>query len=61
MATANASAYPLAGPTVNGSTITVDTMLNQPTHITPSHTRTICNRQKPYRPRERAYLYQYFK
>ena len=34
MATANASAYPLAGPTVNGSTITVETMLNQPTRIT---------------------------
>ena len=30
----NASAYPLAGPTVNGSTITVETMLNQPTRIT---------------------------
>lgn len=30
----NASAYPLAGPTVSGSTITVETMLNQPTRIT---------------------------
>ena len=30
----NASAYPLAGPTVSGSTITVDTMLQQPTRIT---------------------------
>jgi hypothetical protein len=34
MATANQSAYPLAAPTVNGSTITVETMLNQPTRIT---------------------------
>lgn len=34
MATLNASAYPLAAPTVNGSTITVETMLNQPTRIT---------------------------
>lgn len=33
MATSNASAYPLAGPTVSGSTITVETMLNQPTRI----------------------------
>ncbi|OZD48642.1 hypothetical protein CH252_19130 [Rhodococcus sp. 06-1477-1B] len=30
----NASAYPLAAPAVNGSTITVETMLNQPTRIT---------------------------
>ncbi|QOC26049.1 hypothetical protein IC744_06755 [Microbacterium hominis] len=30
----NAAAYPLAGPTVSGSTITVETMLNQPTRIT---------------------------
>lgn len=30
----NASAYPLAAPTVAGSTITVETMLNQPTRIT---------------------------
>ena len=34
MATQNAAAYPLAGPTVSGSTITVETMLNQPTRIT---------------------------
>ena len=26
----NAAAYPLAAPTVNGSTITVETMLAQP-------------------------------
>lgn len=31
---ANASAYPLAGPVVSGSTITVEMMLNQPTRIT---------------------------
>lgn len=30
----NAAAYPLASPTVSGSTITVETMLNQPTRIT---------------------------
>ena len=30
----NAAAYPLAAPTVSGSTITVETMLNQPTRIT---------------------------
>jgi hypothetical protein len=30
----NASAYPLAAPTVSGSTITVETMLAQPTRIT---------------------------
>lgn len=30
----NAAAYPLATPTVSGSTITVETMLNQPTRIT---------------------------
>lgn len=34
MPTLNASAYPLAGPTVSGSTITVEQMLNQPTRIT---------------------------
>ena len=34
MATQNASAYPLAAPTVSGSTITVEQMLNQPTRIT---------------------------
>ncbi len=34
MATQNAAAYPLAAPTVSGSTITVETMLNQPTRIT---------------------------
>lgn len=34
MATLNAAAYPLAAPTVSGSTITVETMLNQPTRIT---------------------------
>lgn len=34
MATLNASAYPLAAPTVSGSTITVEQMLNQPTRIT---------------------------
>ncbi len=34
MPTPNAASYPLAGPTVNGSTITVETMLNQPTRIT---------------------------
>lgn len=34
MPTQNAAAYPLAGPTVSGSTITVETMLNQPTRIT---------------------------
>lgn len=34
MATSNASAYPLAAPTVAGSTITVEQMLNQPTRIT---------------------------
>ncbi|MDR2294692.1 MAG: hypothetical protein LBE05_05760 [Microbacterium sp.] len=31
---ANSAAYPFAAPTVNGSTITVETMLNQPTRIT---------------------------
>jgi hypothetical protein len=30
----NAAAYPLAAPTVSGSTITVETMLQQPTRIT---------------------------
>lgn len=30
----NAAAYPLAAPTVNGSTITVETMLQQPIRIT---------------------------
>lgn len=34
MATLNASAYPLAAPTVSGSTITVEQMLNEPTRIT---------------------------
>lgn len=34
MPTSNASAYPLAAPTVAGSTITVEQMLNQPTRIT---------------------------
>ncbi|MBD8218207.1 hypothetical protein IFU40_06115 [Microbacterium sp. CFBP 13617] len=34
MANANATAYPFAAPSVNGSTITVETMLNQPTRIT---------------------------
>lgn len=34
MATANSTAYPLAAPVVNGSQITVQTMLNQPTRIT---------------------------
>lgn len=34
MPTLNAAAYPLAAPTVSGSTITVETMLNQPTRIT---------------------------
>jgi hypothetical protein len=34
MATTNASAYPLAAPTINGSAITVDQMLQQPTRIT---------------------------
>lgn len=34
MATQNAAAYPLAAPIVNGSTITVETMLAQPTRIT---------------------------
>ena len=34
MATSNPAAYPLAGPQVSGSTITVETMLNQPTRIT---------------------------
>lgn len=34
MATLNAAAYPLASPIVNGSTITVEMMLNQPTRIT---------------------------
>jgi hypothetical protein len=34
MATSNPAAYPLAAPTVAGSTITVETMLNQPTRIT---------------------------
>ena len=33
MATANSTAYPLAAPVVNGSQITVQTMLNQPTRI----------------------------
>ncbi|MDF2554135.1 MAG: hypothetical protein K0R60_30 [Microbacterium sp.] len=32
--TQNASAYPLGAPVVNGSTITVETMLQQPTRIT---------------------------
>lgn len=31
---ANPTAYPLGGPTVTGSTITVETLLNQPTRIT---------------------------
>ncbi len=31
---ANSVAYPLAGPVVSGSTITVETMLNQPVRIT---------------------------
>lgn len=34
MANPNATAYPFAAPTVNGSTITVEQMLNQPTRIT---------------------------
>ncbi|WP_021011282.1 major capsid protein [Agrococcus pavilionensis] len=34
MPTANAAAYPLAAPTVSGSTITVEQMLQQPTRIT---------------------------
>ncbi|MGN7861460.1 major capsid protein [Microbacterium sp. 22303] len=34
MANPNSVAYPLAAPTVNGSTITVETMLQQPTRIT---------------------------
>lgn len=34
MPTANAASYPLAGPTIAGSTITVETMLAQPTRIT---------------------------
>lgn len=34
MPTLNAAAYPLAAPTVSGSTITVEQMLNQPTRIT---------------------------
>lgn len=34
MPTPNSPAYPLAAPSVNGSTITVETMLNQPTRIT---------------------------
>lgn len=34
MANPNSSAYPLGAPTVSGSTITVETMLNQPTRIT---------------------------
>lgn len=34
MPTQNAAAYPLAAPTINGSTITVETMLQQPTRIT---------------------------
>jgi len=34
MATQNAAAYPLAAPTVNGSTITVEQMLAEPTRIT---------------------------
>lgn len=34
MATSNPAAYPLAAPTISGSTITVETMLNQPTRIT---------------------------
>lgn len=34
MPSLNAAAYPLAAPTVSGSTITVETMLNQPTRIT---------------------------
>lgn len=34
MPTANSTAYPFAAPTVNGSTITVETMLNQPARIT---------------------------
>ena len=34
MVTSNPAAYPLAAPTVTGSTITVETMLNQPTRIT---------------------------
>lgn len=34
MANANATAYPFAAPTVNGSTITVEMLLNQPTRVT---------------------------
>lgn len=34
MATYNSSAYPYAAPTVNGSQVTVETMLNEPTRIT---------------------------
>lgn len=34
MASANATSYPFAGPTVNGSTVTVEQMLNEPTRIT---------------------------
>ncbi|MEV8023667.1 major capsid protein [Microbacterium sp. NPDC080220] len=34
MPTPNSPSYPLAAPSVNGSTITVETMLNQPTRIT---------------------------
>lgn len=34
MPTLNASAYPLAAPTVSGSTVTVEQMLNEPTRIT---------------------------